>query len=82
MIRDTFVVTEPRGYLALTVANGERCRSDRHPHLSYPPCHRPENPAFLALAKEDDGAVVWPGEMGIAPETPYRLSVGYATVAA
>ncbi|MFM7558509.1 DUF2442 domain-containing protein [Cylindrospermopsis raciborskii] len=34
-----------------------------------------KNPGFFGLASVNYGTVVWPGEIDIAPETLYELSV-------
>jgi hypothetical protein len=82
MIRVSSVAAEPNYYLALTFSNGEQRRFDMRPYLHFPIYRRLENPAFFALAQVDYGTVVWPGEIDIAPETLYELSVEHATAAA
>jgi hypothetical protein len=59
--------------------NGEKRRFDMRPYLHLPIYRCLENPAFFALARVDYGTVVWPGEIDIAPETLYELSVEHAT---
>ena len=67
------------GYeLALTFNSGERRRFDMRPYLRYPVFRRLENPGYFALARVDYGAVTWPGDIDIAPETLYERSVPWA----
>jgi len=76
MIRVSSVATEPADFcLLLTFSNGEHRRFDMRPFLDLPVYRRLENPGFFALAQIDYGTVVWPGEIDIAPDTLYRLSV-------
>lgn len=82
MLRVSSVVAKPDFYLALTFSNGEQRRFDMRPYLHLPVYRRLENPAYFALAQVDYGTVVWPGEIDIAPETLYRLSLPLDTVAA
>jgi hypothetical protein len=79
MIRVTSVAAEPNFHLVLTFSNGEKRRFDMRPYLHLPIYRCLENPAFFALARVDYGTVVWPGEIDIAPETLYELSVEHAT---
>lgn len=82
MIRVSSVVAEPDFHLALMFSNGEKRRFDMRPYLHLPVYLRLENPGYFALAQVDYGTVVWPGEIDIAPETLYRLSLPFDTVAA
>ncbi|MBK8753163.1 MAG: DUF2442 domain-containing protein [Candidatus Competibacteraceae bacterium] len=67
------------GYeLALTFNSGERLRFDMRPYLRYRIFRRLENPGYFALARVDYGAVTWPGDIDIAPETLYERSVPWA----
>lgn len=64
------------GYrLELEFSNRERRLFDMRPYLQYPVFRPLENLGFFALARVDYGTVVWPGEIDIAPETLYELSV-------
>ena len=81
MIRVSSVLTEPDFYLALMFSNGEQRRFDMRPYLHLPVYLRLKNPGYFALAQVDYGTVVWPGEIDIAPETLYRLSLPLDTVA-
>lgn len=61
--------------LRLFFNTGEHRAFDMKPYLQYPVFRRLENSDFFALAHVDYGTVVWPGEIDIAPETLYDLSV-------
>ena len=82
MIRVSSVVAETDFHLALMFSNGEKRRFDMRPYLHFPVYLRLENPGYFALAQVDYGTVVWPGEIDIAPETLYQLSIPNDTVAA
>ena len=82
MIKVTSVNPDKEFHLALTFSNGEHRRFDMHPYLDLPVFRRLGNPGFFALARVDYGTVVWPGEIDIAPETLYDLSLPLDTVAA
>ena len=82
MLRVSSVVTEADFYLVLTFSNGERRRFDMRPYLNLPVYLRLNDLGFFALGRVDYGTVVWPGEIGIAPETLYRRSVPLDTVVA
>ena len=69
------VQTHPDFQLDLEFENGERRRFDMSPYLHYPVFRRLENPGFFSLARVEYGTVVWPGNIDIAPETLYDLSV-------
>jgi len=69
------VQTRPDFQLDLEFENGERRRFDMSPYLHYPVFRRLENPGFFSLARVEYGTVVWPGNIDIAPETLYELSV-------
>lgn len=69
------VQTRPDFQLDLEFENGERRRFDVTPYLHYPVFRRLENPGFFSLARVEYGTVVWPGNIDIAPETLYDLSV-------
>ena len=69
------VEARPGFQLDLEYENGELRRFDMSLYLHYPVFRRLENPAFFSLAHLDHGTVVWPGDIDIAPETLYDLSV-------
>ncbi|MDP2823462.1 MAG: DUF2442 domain-containing protein [Sulfuritalea sp.] len=71
----TAVEARPDFLLDLEFENGERRRFDMSPYLHYPIFRRLENPGFFLLARVEYGTVVWPGNIDIAPETLYDLSV-------
>jgi hypothetical protein len=71
----TAVEVCPEFLLDLEFENGERRRFDMSPYLHYPIFRRLENPGFFSLARAEHGTVVWPGNIDIAPETLYELSV-------
>jgi hypothetical protein len=71
----TAVEARPDFLLDLEFENGERRRFDMSPYLHYPIFRRLENPGFFSLARAEHGTVVWPGDIDIAPETLYELSV-------
>ena len=73
------VETRPGFLLYLEFANGERRCFDMKPYLHYPVYRRLENPGFFACARAEHGTVVWPGDIDIAPETLYELSLPSAT---
>lgn len=71
----TAVEARPDFRLDLEFENGERRRFDMTPYLHYPIFRKLENPGFFSLARAENGTVVWPGNIDIAPETLYELSV-------
>jgi hypothetical protein len=75
----TAVEARPDFLLDLEFENGERRRFDMSPYLHYPIFRRLENPGFFSLARVEYGTVVWPGNIDIAPETLYELSVPVET---
>ncbi|MBK7016148.1 MAG: DUF2442 domain-containing protein [Sulfuritalea sp.] len=75
----TAVEARPEFLLDLEFENGERRRFDMSPYLHYPIFRRLENPGFFSLARAEHGTVVWPGDIDIAPETLYELSVPVET---
>ncbi len=75
MIRVSSVTTWPEFTLSLQFSNGEQRRFDMGPYLHLPVFRPLENPGFFSLAQVHYGTVVWPGEIDIAPETLYELSV-------
>lgn len=77
---DVIVVRTRPGYLLdLVFQNGEHRRFDMTPYLHYPAFRRLENPGFFSLARAEHGTVVWPGDIDIAPETLYDLSMPIAS---
>lgn len=76
MLLDVVSVTPLPDYrLDLVFENGEQRQFDMRPYLGFPVYRPLENLGFFGLAKIDYGTVVWPGEIDIAPETLYDLSV-------
>ena len=75
MIRVVSVTTEDDFWLTLEFSTGEHRRFDMGPYLQFPVFRRLQNPGFFALAHIAYGTVVWPGEIDIAPETLYEVSV-------
>ncbi len=73
------VEARPGFLLHLEFANGERRCFDMKPYLHYPVYRRLENPGFFACACAGHGTVVWPGDIDIAPETLYELSLPLET---
>ncbi len=61
--------------LLLTFNSGEQKLFDMRPYLHYPVFQRLENPGYFSMARIDYGAVTWPGDIDIAPETLYEFSV-------
>ncbi|MFY8105701.1 MAG: DUF2442 domain-containing protein [Elstera sp.] len=64
----------PEFQLDLTFENGECRRFDMKPLMEKKPFNRLQNNSFFG-AHIDYGTVVWPGNIDIAPETLYDLSV-------
>ncbi len=81
MIRVASVIAEPNFYLLLTFSNNEQRRFDMNPYLHFPVYQPLQNPGYFGLARVGYGTVVWPGEIDIAPETLYKLSVEYSASA-
>ncbi|MGI9210844.1 MAG: DUF2442 domain-containing protein [Methylococcaceae bacterium] len=75
MIRVSSVTVESKFTLLLTFSNDTQRRFDMTPYLHLPVYQPLQNPGFFGLARVDYGTVVWPGEIDIAPETLYELSV-------
>jgi hypothetical protein len=57
--------------LELEFENGERRLFDMRPFLTQKPWVRISNLQLFNLAKVENGTIVWPGEIDIAPETLY-----------
>lgn len=75
MRKVTAVSADDRSHLTLTFSHGERRGFDMQPYMHLPVFQRLQNPGFFALARVDYGTVVWSGEIDIAPETLYELSL-------
>jgi hypothetical protein len=63
--------------LDLEFENGERRRFDMRPLLEIKPWNRIASLPLFERVRVDYGTVVWPGEIDIAPETLYDLSVPF-----
>ena len=63
--------------LDLEFENGERRRFDMRPLLEIKPWNRIAKLPLFERVRVDYGTVVWPGEIDIAPETLYDLSVPF-----
>jgi hypothetical protein len=61
--------------LLLEFENGERRVFDMAPFMDKRPFIRLKNSSIFSKATVDYGTVVWPGNIDIAPETLYDLSV-------
>ncbi|MGJ0607123.1 DUF2442 domain-containing protein [Cylindrospermopsis raciborskii] len=75
MIRVFTVVAESDFHLILRFSNDEKRRFDMRSYLDMTVFQPLKNPGFFGLASVNYGTVVWPGEIDIAPETLYELSV-------
>lgn len=63
--------------LLLEFENGERRLFDMTPFMDKRPFIRLKNSPIFTKASVDYGTVVWPGNIDIAPETLYDLSVPF-----
>ncbi|MBK1694804.1 hypothetical protein CKO09_08640 [Chromatium weissei] len=54
---------------------------DMRPYLHYPVFRRLEHSGYFGLARIAYGTVTWPGDIDIAPETLYELSIPIAVSA-
>ena len=61
--------------LLLEFENGEKRVFDMRPYLDKKPFNRIKDAPLFVQASVDYGTVVWPGNIDIAPETLYDLSV-------
>ena len=61
--------------LFIRFANGQRRRFTVTPYLGYPVFEKLRDPAFLALARPQDGTVTWPDGTDFCPDTLYLESV-------
>ncbi len=76
MLLDIIAVRpSPDFHLDLEFINGERRRFDVRPLLAMKPWDRLAAPHMFERVRVEYGAVVWPGEIDIAPETLYDDSV-------
>lgn len=60
--------------LFLEFRNGEQRVLDMSPYMDQQPFARLKAPALFSLAAIENGTVVWPGEIDVAPQSLYRLS--------
>lgn len=75
MTHVTSVVPLDNFVLLVGFSNGELRRFDMTPYLEIGVFQRLKNPGLFKLARVDYGAVTWPGELDIAPETLYLESI-------
>lgn len=68
------VEARPGNTLVLDFENGERRLFDMTPYLTRKPFHRLAAQQLFLLARVENGTVVWPGNLDIAPETLYLRS--------
>ena len=70
------VAVEADGYgLLLVFENGERRRFDMTPCLEQKPWNRIQSRSLFEQVFIEHGTVAWPGNIDVAPETLYELSV-------
>lgn len=69
------VDAKPDYSLHLTFENGEQRVFDMKSLMNKKPFDQLRDPSRFAMAHVDYGTVVWPGNIDIAPETLYDLSV-------
>lgn len=75
---DVISVQASADYILLLVfENGERRVFDMAPFMDKRPFIRLKNSPLFTKATVDYGTVVWPGNIDIAPETLYDLSVPF-----
>ncbi len=76
LLLDVVTVKVLSGYrLALEFENGEHRVFDMSPYMDKKPFNRLKDSSAFNGAHVDYGTVVWPGNIDIAPETLYDLSV-------
>ena len=76
MLLDVLSVRTADGHwLFLDFQNGEQRRFDMAPYMDQKPWVRIKSPAVFQRAFVENGTVAWPGNIDIAPETLYDLSV-------
>ena len=68
------VEVKPDYKLILDFENGERRVFDMSPYIDKKPFGPLKNVSVFAKAFVDNGTVVWPGNIDIAPETLYDRS--------
>ena len=68
------VVATADHQLQLEFENGENRVFDMRPCLSKRPFGPLNDIAIFKLARVENGAVVWPGDLDVAPETLYEKS--------
>ncbi len=64
----------PGNILVIDFENGERRRFDMTPYLTRKPFQSLSTPSVFLAARVENGTVVWPGNLDIAPETLYLRS--------
>ena len=70
------VAVEADGYgLLLVFENGERRRFDMTPCLEQKPWNRIQSRRLFEQVFIEHGTVAWPGNIDVAPETLYEMSV-------
>jgi hypothetical protein len=80
MLIDVIKVDARDGHwLLLEFENGERRRFDMAPYLHEKPWVRIKSESLFQRAFVENGTVAWPGNIDIAPETLYDLSVPVET---
>jgi len=78
MLIDVISVTPHQDFhLDLVFVNGERRIFDMRPLLEIKPWNRIASLPLFERVKVNYGTVVWPGEIDVAPETLYDLSVPF-----
>ncbi|MDD5480157.1 DUF2442 domain-containing protein [Rhodoferax sp.] len=76
MLQDVLKVrTLEHRWLVLDFENGETRRFDMQPLLDQKPWVRIKPAALFERVFVENGTVAWPGNIDIAPETLYDLSV-------
>ena len=76
MLLDVVAVTvQPPHFLVLTFENGDRRLFDMSTLMDERPFCRLKNSPLFLQARVENGTVVWPGNIDIAPETLYDRSV-------
>ena len=78
----TKVKALPNYVLLLEFENGEKRYFDIAPYMDRKLFIRLKNPSLFRQAFIDYGTVVWPGNIDIAPETLYDLSLAAENYAA
>jgi len=82
MLLDVLKVQTSDGHwLFLEFENGEQRCFDMTPYFDQKPWVRIKSPSLFQQAFVENGTVAWPGNIDMAPETLYDLSVTVATSA-